>query len=131
MYSSSVSCPQNPAHLLGVPDLCQMEHLGEDNVLTTLKYRYDRSQISTATTAKVLVVVNPYERIEGITSKETMRRYHDLPMDMEGLLDSPDTPPSVFGVSHVAYSNLVMKKKCQSVLFFPLFPVQTFLFCTS
>jgi myosin-5 len=108
----------NPPELNGVPDLCQMLYLGEQNVLDCLKFRFAQSQVSTATTAKVLIVCNPYEKFPGVDSKETMRKYHELPMDPESLMESEDTPPNVFGVSHVAYSNLILTKKNQSVLHF-------------
>jgi len=93
-----------------------MQYLGEENVLHNLAYRYERSQISTATTSKVLIVVNPYEKFEGVDSRETMQKYHNLPADTEGLMDNKDTPPNVFGCAHVAYCNLINLKVNQSMI---------------
>jgi myosin heavy subunit len=105
----------NPRELDGVDDLCKLQYLGEDNVLHNLKYRYNNGDISTATTTKVLIVVNPYEAVPGVDSKDTMERYRRLPMDMEGFMDSKQTGPNTFLIAHTAYSKLCVNEKNQSV----------------
>ena len=97
-------------------DLCQLQYLAENNVLYNLKYRYNQGDISTSTTPKVLIVVNPYEAVPGIESTEFMEKYRSLPMDMEGFLDSKETGPNTYMVAHSAYSKLCLDANNQSCI---------------
>jgi len=106
----------NPKHLDGVPDMCMLQYLGEDNVLHNLNVRYSKKQIYTSVTAKVLIAVNPYQKLDSNYTEEIMAQYQAAPMNLEGLLSEGDLSPHVFTVAHAAYNNLVHKKKNQSVI---------------
>jgi myosin heavy subunit len=106
----------NPKSLDGVPDLCMLTYLGEDNVLYNLGFRYKKGDCYTSTTAKVLVAVNPYERKDALYTEEIMARYQAAQINLEGLATAGDLPPHVFTVSNAAFNNLVAWKKNQSII---------------
>jgi myosin heavy subunit len=106
----------NPKSLDGVPDLCMLTYLGEDNVLFNLGFRYKKNEVYTSTTAKVLVAVNPYERMDKIYTDEKMKAYQNAPMNLEGLATAGDLPPHVFTVANAAFNNLVAWKRNQSII---------------
>lgn len=107
---------KNPKNLDGVPDLCQLHYLAEPNILHNLQCRYKKSKIYTSTTAKVLVAVNPYEKLPDIDSTSTLAKYQQAPVNLEGLLTSNSLDPHVFTVAHAAYHNMAAKKQNQSVV---------------
>jgi len=106
----------NPKSLDGVPDLCMLTYLGEDNVLYNLGFRYKKGECYTSTTAKVLVAVNPYERKDALYTEEVMAKYQAAAINLEGLATAGDLPPHVFTVSNAAFNNLVAWKKNQSII---------------
>jgi len=106
----------NPKSLDGVPDLCMLTYLAEDNVLYNLGFRYKKNEVYTSTTAKVLVAVNPYERMDKIYTDEMMKAYQNAPMNLEGLATAGDLPPHVFTVANAAFNNLVAWKRNQSII---------------
>jgi len=112
----SESYTKNPQNLDGVPDLCQLLYLDEPNVLHNLEYRYKKSKIYTSTTAKVLIAVNPYEKIPNSDSDTTMAAYQAAEINLEGLLTANSLEPHVFTVAHAAYHNMVAKQANQSVI---------------
>jgi len=101
----------NPKSLDGVPDLCMLTYLGEDNVLYNLGFRYKKGECYTSTTAKVLIAVNPYERKDALYTEEVMAKYQAAAINLEGLATAGDLPPHVFTVSNAAFNNLVAYKK--------------------
>lgn len=100
----------------GVPDLCQLIYLNEPNVLHNLDHRYKNGKIYTSTTAKVLIAVNPYEKVPGNDSDSTLATYQSAPVNLEGLLTAESLEPHVFTVAHAAYHNMCAKKDNQSVV---------------
>jgi len=107
----------NPKSLDGVPDLCMLTYLGEENVLHNLQHRYkNMSNCYTSTTAKVLVAVNPYERMDQNYTNEVMSKYQAAEINLEGLSDEKSLPPHVFAVANAAYVNLLAKKQNQSII---------------
>eukprot|EP00456_Euglypha_rotunda_P059034 TRINITY_DN491_c0_g1_i6.p1 TRINITY_DN491_c0_g1~~TRINITY_DN491_c0_g1_i6.p1 ORF type:complete len:1622 (+),score=360.31 TRINITY_DN491_c0_g1_i6:67-4932(+) len=106
----------NPKTLDGVPDLCMLTYLAEENVLHNLSYRYKEGKVYTSTTSKVLVAVNPYERMDSIYTKEMMAKYQSAEINLEGLQSDKDLPPHVFTVANSAYQNLLVRKQNQSII---------------
>jgi len=106
----------NPKSLDGVPDLCMLTYLGEENVLHNLSHRYKLSSVYTSTTSKVLVAVNPYERFDQIYTEQKMKEYQAAEINLEGLADEKSLPPHVFTVANAAYVNMVAKKQNQSII---------------
>jgi len=106
----------NPKSLDGVPDLCMLTYLGEENVLHNLGFRYKQSSVYTSTTSKVLVAVNPYERFDQIYTNEQMAKYQAAEINLEGLADEKSLPPHVFAVANAAYVNMMAKKLNQSII---------------
>lgn len=106
----------NPKSLDGVPDLCMLTYLGEENVLYNLGYRYKQGNIYTSTTSKVLIAVNPYERMDSIYTKETMDKYQTAEINLEGIQGEKDLPPHVYTVSNSAFQNMIAKKQNQSII---------------
>ena len=116
LSSTDAGYKPNPKELDGVADLCQLNYLQEPNVLHNLRYRYKQGDIYTSTTAKVLVAVNPYEKVKGIETPETMAKYHKAPINLEGLMTGDGLQPHVFTVAHAAYHNMCSKQSNQSVI---------------
>jgi len=106
----------NPKSLDGVPDLCMLTYLAEENVLYNLNYRYKQSSVYTSTTSKVLVAINPYERMDANYTEEKMKAYQAAEINLEGLADEKTLPPHVFQVANAAYVNLCAKKVNQSII---------------
>jgi len=106
----------NPKSLDGVPDLCMLTYLGEENVLYNLNFRYKAGNVYTSTTSKVLVAVNPYERMDQIYTNEVMDKYQRAEINLEGVQGEKDLPPHVFTVANSAYQNLLVKKQNQSII---------------
>jgi len=106
----------NPKSLDGVPDLCMLTYLGEENVLYNLNFRYKQSNCYTSTTSKVLVAVNPYERMDHNYSNDVMDKYQRAEINLEGVQGEKDLPPHVFTVANSAYQNLLAKKQNQSII---------------
>lgn len=106
----------NPKSLDGVPDLCMLTYLGELNVLHNLKCRYEKKEIYTSTTAKVLVALNPYEAMPANYTEEVMKSYQEQSTNLEGLADKNSLPPHLFWVANSAYANLVGLNKNQSII---------------
>jgi myosin heavy subunit len=106
----------NPKSLDGVPDLCMLTYLGEENVLYNLNFRYKQSHCYTSTTAKVLVAVNPYERMDHNYTEKVMAQYQAAEINLEGLADEKSLPPHVFAVANAAFVNLCAKKQNQSII---------------
>jgi len=110
----------NPKSLDGVPDLCMLTYLGERNVLHNLEYRYTKMAANqrcyTSTTSKVLVAINPYERMDENYTEATMKKYQDAEINLEGLATEGDLPPHVFTVANSAYRNLLAKGANQSII---------------
>mmetsp|Transcript_38665 Transcript_38665/g.76103 ORF Transcript_38665/g.76103 Transcript_38665/m.76103 type:complete len:1885 (-) Transcript_38665:85-5739(-) len=100
----------------GVPDLCQLSNLSEPSILQNLSVRYKQQKIYTSTTAKVLVAVNPYERVPESDTEATLAKYQRAPVNLEGLLTANNLEPHVFTVAHAAYHNMAAKKENQSVV---------------
>jgi myosin heavy subunit len=110
----------NPKSLDGVPDLCMLTYLAERNVLHNLEYRYTKMAAEhrcyTSTTAKVLVAINPYERMDDQYTDAKMKAYQDAEINLEGLRSEKDLPPHVFAVANSAYRNLIAKGTNQSII---------------
>lgn len=106
---------QNPKELDGVSDLCQLIYLAEPNVEHNLQFRYKQQKIYTSTTAKVLIAVNPYEKLPDSDSDKTMARYQQAPINLEGLMTAGGLEPHTFTVANQAYHNMLAKNENQSV----------------
>eukprot|EP00457_Paulinella_chromatophora_P000540 gb/GEZN01000540.1/.p1 GENE.gb/GEZN01000540.1/~~gb/GEZN01000540.1/.p1 ORF type:complete len:1260 (-),score=321.89 gb/GEZN01000540.1/:281-4060(-) len=106
----------NPASLDGVPDLCMLTHLGELNVLHNLKCRYEKKDVYTSTTAKVIVAMNPYEAMPENYTEARMKAYQDQASNLEGLADKNSLPPHLFWVANSAFGNLVRMNANQSII---------------
>ena len=83
-----------------------------------MSVRYKQQKIYTSTTAKVLVAVNPYERVPESDTEATLAKYQRAPVNLEGLLTANNLEPHVFTVAHAAYHNMAAKKENQSVLLY-------------
>ena len=99
-----------------VHDLCQLNQLGETDVLQNLKLRYARKEIYTSVTARVLIAVNPYEQIIHSDSEETMSKYQKDTVHLEGLLGSTNLSPHTFTVANSAFHNMTSTNSNQSVV---------------
>jgi len=110
----------NPKSLDGVPDLCMLTYLGERNILHNLEYRYTKMDAKqrcyTSTTSKVLVAINPYERMDDNYTEAVMKKYQDAEINLEGLATEGDLPPHVFTVANSAFRNLVARGANQSII---------------
>eukprot|EP00808_Paulinella_micropora_P011794 g23498.t1 len=106
----------NPKSLDGVPDLCMLTYLGELNVLHNLKFRYEKREVYTSTTAKVIVAMNPYEAMPENYTEAKMKAYQDQASNLEGLADKNSLPPHLFWVANSAYGNLVRTNANQSII---------------
>ena len=98
----------------GVADLCQLNRLGETDVLQNLKLRYARQKIYTSVTARVLIAVNPYAEIQNSQSEDTMHKYQQEKIHQEGLLGSNNLSPHTFTVANSAFHNVTSTEKNQS-----------------
>jgi myosin heavy subunit len=110
----------NPKSQDGIPDLCGLTNLGEGNVLHNLECRYKladpKQRCYTSMTAKVLVALNPYERMDVNYTEDVMRAYQSRPMNLEGLVGMDDLPPHVYTVANSAYLNMVARRVNQSII---------------
>ena len=100
----------------GVADLCQLNRLGETDVLQNLKLRYARQKIYTSVTARVLIAVNPYAEIQNSQSEDTMHKYQQEKIHQEGLLGSNNLSPHTFTVANSAFHNVTSTEKNQSII---------------
>jgi len=94
-------------------DIIKLQNIDEASILYNLKRRYEDGEIYTWVGANnsVLLSINPYQRVEGLYSDETMSLHKSIE-------HKPDqwAPPHVYNVTNSAYDDLCRSNKNQSIL---------------
>lgn len=98
----------DPRSILDAPhDLISLAEVNEASILSAMKKRFLEKMIYTSC-GSVLMVVNPFARIENLYGPEKIREYENI--FKEGLI------PHVYVTSSRAFSNMCNIHKDQSIL---------------
>lgn len=87
-------------------DLCQLTHLHEPAVLSSLQNRFDIDKIYTFT-GPILIALNPFKGIPGLYDEDVLKSF---------MTTKPSTKPHVFNTSNSTYRGICDRKKSQTVL---------------
>ena len=91
-------------------DLIKLREVSHDQIVKTLKYRFQKDQIYTHV-GPILVALNPFKWIKGLYSEGIMVNY------MSGKYDHDmSSHPHVFGIAYDTYSSLCEDNIDQSIL---------------
>ncbi len=67
--------PVTAVQLAGISDIKNLDTLSNGAVLETVKRRFTAEKIYTAVD-KIVIAVNPFQRIDGLYGKEVIGEYH-------------------------------------------------------
>lgn len=87
-------------------DLCQLTHLHEPAVLSSLQNRFDIDKIYTFT-GPILIALNPFKAIRGLYDEDVLRSF---------MTTKPSSKPHVFNTANATYRGICDRKKSQTVL---------------
>ncbi|CAJ1340207.1 unnamed protein product [Effrenium voratum] len=87
-------------------DLCQLTHLHEPAVLSSLQNRFDIDKIYTFT-GPILIALNPFKVIPKLYDEDILKSF---------MTTKPSTKPHVFNTANATYRGICDRKKSQTVL---------------
>jgi myosin heavy subunit len=87
-------------------DLCQLTHLHEPAVLSSLQNRFDIDKIYTFT-GPILIALNPFKRIPWLYDDDVLKTF---------MTTKPTGKPHVFNTANSTYRGICDRKKSQTVL---------------
>ncbi|CAK9016974.1 unnamed protein product [Durusdinium trenchii] len=87
-------------------DLCQLTHLHEPAVLSSLQNRFDIDKIYTFT-GPILIALNPFKGIPNLYDEDVLRSF---------MSTKPSSKPHVFNTANATYRGICDRKKSQTVL---------------
>ena len=102
----------NPQALVGSNNLTELSHLNEQEVLRSLRKRYEQDQVYTKS-GLVLVAMNPFKIIPSLYSDQSRAFYRTNPDACE---DGPGGIPHVFAVAENAFKDMRDNNRNHSII---------------
>lgn len=102
----------NPESLVGSHNLTELSHLNEQEVLRSLRKRYEQDQVYTKS-GLVLVALNPFKVIPSLYSDQSRSFYRS---NQEACEDGPTGVPHVFAIAENAFRDLRENNRNHSII---------------